>query len=33
MYDQKQARDLLLAQDFEISMLNDLPLIDISPLI
>lgn len=33
MYAHQIARDLLLAQDFEISMLQDLPFVDISPLV
>ncbi len=33
MYAYQVARDFLLAQEFEISMLQDLPLVDLSPLI
>lgn len=33
MFDRQQARDFLLAQDFEISMLQDLPLVNLSPLV
>ncbi len=33
MYDHQIARDFLLAQNFEVSMLLDLPLVDLSPLV
>lgn len=33
MYAYQVARDFLLAQDFEVSMLQDLPLVDLSPLV
>lgn len=33
MYSNQKARDFLLAQEFEVSMMNNLPLVDLSPLV